>query len=272
MKYLNYKGATIAYEQMGSGSPALFLHCSSGSHRQWLFAARQFADRHLCLLPDLMGYGETSSQFDDDGNATDCVDTDVIGAMVDIAGAPVDIFAHSYGAATAIEYALTHPGHVKSLFLVEPVSFHFLKCDRDRTHWQAVDKLARRVIAADRRGRPALAAWHYMTFWLGKLRWLAAPGRVKRRVISTIGKVAYECSLVYALSTSLPALRELDIDVTLVEGDRTRPAARAVTRILSDTLPRVRKKVIDGAGHMSPFTHQNHVLAHVRNHLLGLPR
>ena len=269
MKTLQHKGATIAYEQLGAGAPAIFLHCSSGSHRQWLFAARQFADRRLCLLPDLMGYGDTSSQFGEDGKAADCADTDVIEAMVKVAGEPVDIFAHSYGAATALEYALTHPGQVKSLFLVEPVSFHYLDRETDRTHWQTVDKLAKRVIEADRRGRPALAAWHYMGYWLGKLRWAAAPRRVKQGVISTIGKVAYECTLVYTLSTSLQALRKLDVDVTLVEGGHTRPAARAVTRILTDTLPRVQRKVIEGAGHMSPFTHQQDVLVHARRHLLG---
>lgn len=272
MNTLQYKGATIAYEQVGEGSPALFLHCSSGSHRQWMFAARQFADRRRCLLPDLMGYGATSSQFDRDGRAVDCIDTDVVQAMVELAGEPVDIFAHSYGAATAIEFAMAHPERVSSLFLVEPVAFHLLKHVPDRKQWEVVDRLARRVIDADRRGRPALAAWHYMTFWLGKLRWMLAPRRLKENVIRTVGKVAYEFSLIHTLSTSLPALRRLDIDVTVVEGSRTRPAARAVARILTDTLPRARKKVIDGAGHMSPFTHQHQVLVQARNHLLGVSR
>lgn len=272
MKMLQHRGACIAYEQMGQGAPALFLHCSSGSHREWLFAARQFADRRLCLLPDLMGYGETSSQFNDDGDAIDCADTDVIEAMVGVAGAPVDIFAHSYGAAAAIEYAISHPENVRSLFLVEPVSFHFLRNERERSHWQVVDRLAKRIIEAHRQGRQALAAWHYMAYWIGKLRWAAAPRRLKNSVKRTIGKVAYEFSLIYSLSTSLPALRQLDIDVTLVEGNRTQPAARAVNRVLTDFLPRVRKQTITGAGHMSPFTHQHQVLVHARDHLLGVSR
>jgi len=267
MQSLRLKDATIAYEDMGSGPPVLFLHCSSGTHREWLFAARELADMHRCLLPDLMGYGKTTGQFDDNGDAIDCRDADVIAAMAEQAGEPVHIVAHSYGAATTIEFVRSRPKAVRSLFLVEPVCFQLLDRPGYETEWRRVGELADDIIGSYAAGHAKRAAHHYMSYWLGTLRWLFAPRKFRRSVIRTVGKVAFEFSQIYVLPRDLDVFAGLDVPVTFATGGRTRREAEAVTEILCGALPRARNIPIDGAGHMSPFTHSQQLLDLVRAHL-----
>ena len=271
LKTLQHKHATIAYEDFGDGSPLVFVHCSSASRRQWLAAASKLAARHRCLVPDLMGYGKTSSQFDADGKIVDCSDVDVIDAIVDVAGEPVDIIAHSYGAATTIEFVKYRPDAVRSLLLIEPVSFQVLNNDSTASEWRTVSQLANSIIGAAEAGRPRLAAWHYMSYWIGRLRWLLAPRKFRESVIRTIDKVAYEFSLIYNLSAETEALRRLDIPVTFVSGSRTRSAALAVTKVLAGAFPRATSETIHGAGHMSPFTHPEQVFELIDAHLSAVP-
>ena len=44
-------------KQLGYGQPALLLHSSMSSHRQWLSLASELSATHSCYLPDLAGYG-----------------------------------------------------------------------------------------------------------------------------------------------------------------------------------------------------------------------
>jgi pimeloyl-ACP methyl ester carboxylesterase len=213
-----------------------------------------------------MGYGETSSQLDSSGRMIDCLDPDVVAAMSDLAGSPVDIVAHSYGAATAIEFVKTNPDAVRSLLLIEPVSFQLLNDDAYRSEWRTVSRLADKIISADAAGRFERAAHHYMSFWLGRLRWTFAPRKFRQSVIRTISKVAIEFSKIYELGTDLSVLRKFDKPVTLVEGGQTRRPATAVTEILGATFPRSTHSVIDKAGHMSPFTHRADVLRIIEQH------
>lgn len=271
MNSIQRKDATIAYEETGTGSPVLFLHCSSASHKEWMFAARQLTARHRCLLPDLMGYGKTSSQFDEHGQVTDCRDIDVIDAIVDLAGAPVDIVAHSYGAAAAIEFVSKRPEIVRSLLAVEPVSFQYLNNDSYREEWRKVRRLADNVIRAYKSGSPGLAASYYMSFWIGRLRWMLAPRKFRKNVVRTVGKVAYEFSQIYELPRSSTPLHELDFPVTFVTGSRTRREAMAVTEVLCHAFPRTTNRTISGAGHMSPFTHSQQLFGLVQEHLSDRP-
>jgi pimeloyl-ACP methyl ester carboxylesterase len=261
------KGAMVAYEDLGSGPAVLFLHCSSASHKEWLFAARQLAGNRRCLLPDLMGYGETSSQFDGLGRVVECRDEDIIAAMVEVAGGPVDIVAHSYGATAALEYASRHPGHVRSILAFEPVSFHLLKGTAYRDEWRQIDKLAADVIEAESAGQSSLSARHYMSFWIGRLRWMLAPRRLRDVVVSTMPKVAYDFSLLSVLPGNTSGLEKIDGPMTLVAGSKSPAPARAVVEVYRSAVRKCRHTVIKRAGHMMPFTHRDTVMRLVEQHL-----
>ena len=124
--------------------PARVFHAFfSSSHREWLFAARLLAANHTCYLPDLMGYGETARQIGNSGQVVACRDSDILRAIAGMAGEPVDIVAHSYGAAACLEFALEHAEMVRSFFLVEPVSFQLLGTKGYRSEYDEIHELGR---------------------------------------------------------------------------------------------------------------------------------
>jgi len=260
MNYLDCKGASVAFETIGDGQPLVFAHCSSASHKAWLFAARKLAPDYRSYLPDLMGYGQTSWPFDELGRAIPCTDLDVIDAMVNEAGEPVDIVAHSYGAATCLEYAAMHPDKVGRLILFEPPSFHYLQNDGFGNELQEVQILARNVMEANACGNNRAAAQHFMSFWLGRLRWLLAPRRFKRRVVATMDKVAQEFSLLREMSPRIERLLPLAERLTLVAGARSTRPAIATSRLIANSLPGGHLIQLPRAGHMMPFTHREDVL------------
>jgi pimeloyl-ACP methyl ester carboxylesterase len=216
-----------------------------------------------------MGYGETSKQFDELGRAVPCRDTDIIEAMLGKAGEPVNIVAHSYGAAVALEYATACPQNVASVIAIEPPSFHLLRSGAFPAELKAVEELAADVIQAETMGNSRSSARQYMSFWLVLLRWMLAPRRLKASVIETMPKVAFEFSLLSDLSGDTTKFADFDRPTTLVSGSHSPRPAHAVIETLLSVLPNCRQQTIDRAGHMSPFTHRNQVLELVEQHLLA---
>jgi pimeloyl-ACP methyl ester carboxylesterase len=62
MSVLRIRGARIAFEDLGTGDPVLFIHGHPFNRSMWKAQAAFFADRYRLLLPDLRGYGESDGE------------------------------------------------------------------------------------------------------------------------------------------------------------------------------------------------------------------
>lgn len=270
METLQLRQMQAQYLDTGSGPPAILVHCSSGSHRQWSFLKDRLAESHRVLAPDLLGYGQ-SSAWPQGGNAPADSDLDVVMALIEEAGRPVHLIGHSYGGAICLDAARHHAergsGAVASLLLIEPVAFQLLKESGHHGEWRTISAVARKCIERSARGRPKQAANAYMGFWLGPLKWRLSPTRFRQDVIRTVHKVAHEFRGVFEHGTSAEDFRSIDCPVTLVRGGKSPRPAAAVVDVLAKTLRRADVKVIPDAGHMSPFTHRGAVEAIVLEHL-----
>jgi pimeloyl-ACP methyl ester carboxylesterase len=267
MNYYEHKGARIAVNEIGEGPPMLFVHCSSASHKEWLFAADHLKARHTCLMPDLLGYGKTSSHLDAGGKPVPCDDADVVVFLLDRVKEQADLVAHSYGAVVALEAARRRQHKVKSLFLVEPVAFQLLRTDRDPAASKEAFGIAERVAAAEAAGDTRRAARIYMGYWIGLLKWTFSPRFFKRSVLKSVPKVAHEFRYLSRQDAPLAGYADLSCPVTLVKGGKSTRAAHAVIDVLAADLPNCRVTEIAGAGHMSPFTHSAEVFELLCRHL-----
>ena len=54
------KGAVIRLRHGGSGPPLLLLHGNPNNHVLWYAVAARLAERYHVVLPDLLGYGDSS--------------------------------------------------------------------------------------------------------------------------------------------------------------------------------------------------------------------
>jgi pimeloyl-ACP methyl ester carboxylesterase len=274
METLNLGKTRIQYLDTGEGAPLVLAHCSSGSHREWSFLVRSLVDQHRILAPDLLGYG-ASEPWPEVGLGPSVWDDEVIEAVMDMAGAPVHLVGHSYGAAACLEVARRDAesgrGMVKSLFLVEPVSFHLLRRPDYQRQWTKIERLATQIVARSARGDFRGAANAYMGFWLGSLKWRLAPRAFRKEVLRTMPKVAAEFRALFQVDHGAERYAEIDFPITLVRGGRSPRPATAVVDILAQTLPHANVRALPSAGHMSPFTHKSEVAKLVESHL-GLHR
>jgi pimeloyl-ACP methyl ester carboxylesterase len=240
MKRLAIRGVEIAYLDEGKGPVVIAGHCSSASHKEWLPLIEALKSDWRVLAPDFIGYGQSKG--------------------------PLHLVGHSYGAALALEAARSLGKRVKSLTLVEPVSFHLLRLE-GRPEWAEVEGLGRAVLGAVARGDDREAAKAFMVYWLGRTRWWLSPERFKAAIAATIPKVALEFSIAIDAKTSLKDYAEIAAPTLLIAGSKTRAPTRAIADLLAGALPNAKLAILLGAGHMSPFTHPAELNRLILDHL-----
>ena len=65
-KFVEVKGKRMAYVELGSGDPIIFLHGNPTSSYLWRNIMPHLEGQGRCLAPDLIGMGD-SDKLDDSG-------------------------------------------------------------------------------------------------------------------------------------------------------------------------------------------------------------
>jgi hypothetical protein len=125
----------------------VLLPCSASSARQWKPLADQLAGFHTVPF-DLWGHGKQGRWHGASPLSLAEEAAAIHAACPD--GAPFHLVGHSYGGGVALNFALSHPGRLRSLTLIEPSSFHILK-DAEGADASPLDEI-RAVAAAVNRG------------------------------------------------------------------------------------------------------------------------
>jgi pimeloyl-ACP methyl ester carboxylesterase len=265
MEQLAVNGVEIAYLDEGSGPAIVIGHCSSASHKEWLPLIEMLRSGWRVLAPDFVGYGKSDAWSASESFVTE-TDLSVLLALAEKTDRELHLVGHSYGAALALEAARVLGPRVKSLALVEPVSFHLLR-QQGRPEWAEIEKLGQTVLGAVAEGDDRAAAAAFMSYWLGRFRWFISPERFKSAITATIPKVALEFGVLVEAPTTLKDYAAITAPTLLVKGSKTPPPTRAVVDLLSKALPNARVGTVRGAGHMSPFTHPTEINRLIIDHL-----
>jgi pimeloyl-ACP methyl ester carboxylesterase len=265
VKQLTVSGIEIAYLDAGKGPAIVIGHCSSASHKEWLPLIETLKPDWRVLAPDFIGYGQSGPWPAEESFSIDA-DVDVFLAVATKAKGMLHLVGHSYGASLALEAARTLGPRVKSLTLVEPVSFHLLR-QENRPEWAEVETLGRAVLGPVAEGDDRAAAKAFMTYWLGRWRWWLSPERFKSAIEATIPKVALEFAIAIDAPTTLQDYAEIAAPTLLIAGGSTRAPTRAVVDLLAGTLPNAKVAILKGVGHMSPFTHPAELNRLILDHL-----
>lgn len=244
-----------------TGQPALCLHCSTGSARQWLSLETAFCETHHVFAPDLLGYGENPPWPRHRGLHL-CEEVARLLPLLARIGEPVDVIGHSFGAAVAVKLALDHPKRVRSLCIYEPVLLGLLRADRGSALAYSEILMISSLIggALDHGDRDAAAA-RFIDFWSGDGSWSRMPEPRRRGVRERIHKVRADFEALLGEDVTLAALARLDVPVLCMSGNRSPRATRRVADLLGAALPDVRRARFDDAGHMGPLSHAGDVNA-----------
>jgi pimeloyl-ACP methyl ester carboxylesterase len=135
----------VSYFERGSGAPVVFLHGNWATGSWWEPVLARLPAGWRGLAYDLRGRGLTTGPDSDYGIPSLAAD---LRAFADALGlGPLHLVGHSLGSAVAMQFALEHPGWVRSLAAVAPA-------------W--VDGMPRAALTADRqrllKADPALFA------------------------------------------------------------------------------------------------------------------
>jgi pimeloyl-ACP methyl ester carboxylesterase len=110
-------GATVSYDQYGSGPPLVLVHGAFSDHQtNWAFVKPLFEKQFTVYAIARRGRGETDAT---EGHSLEDESGDVVAVMQSIGG-PVFLLGHSYGAQTALAAAAQVPDRVRKLVLYEP--------------------------------------------------------------------------------------------------------------------------------------------------------
>jgi pimeloyl-ACP methyl ester carboxylesterase len=163
---------------------------------------------------------------------------------------------HSYGAAIALQIALTYPERVASLTLYEPAQFLLLFADGLNSP-EGREILALRKFMHENMKSP-IGRWSvakkYIDYWSGEGSWNKMSFLRRRALVSLMPKVAAEFEAILSANVSAADFADLNMPVRLILGSETHATARKVTEVLNDVLPIVELVTVDGAEHMAPAT------------------
>ncbi len=266
MPTLNVDGDKLHYFDEGTGVPIIFVHGSCGGARQWRALAAGLKEDYRAVCLDLFGSGESQSwpierkwTAQDDGRAID--------AILDLLGEPAHFVIHSGGGHFAYPTIRHRPQNIRSLTFFEPVYFHLLRETGDPLFAQP-EEMANRYREALDDGNREQAMAGFVDAWAGSDgAWNALPDQIKSAMKVGSDRLYHEWTTNWHEQPTRQDLANLDIPALLFKGTETIESMHRVCEIVRDSLTTCSYVEIEGAGHMSPFTHAAQVLPSVRAHL-----
>ncbi|MEL6839061.1 MAG: alpha/beta hydrolase [Pseudomonadota bacterium] len=240
-------GHAVHSVAVGSGAPAVMIHCALAKHDRLLPLAKAIGGQ--VTLFDMPGHGRSG---DWDGKAD--YQTLVVEAAASFCDGPAHLIGHSFGATAALRLAVERPDLVNRLTLIEPVYFAAAKgTDAHADH----AKVFRPFVGAMLQGDEERAAQIFNRLW-GAQSWDDIPDRLRKYLVARIHLIVAGAAPIEEDAggiTSPERLGQLDVPVTLIRGAETQPVIAAIHERLAERLPHATDHVVPGAGHMLPITH-----------------
>ncbi|BBG03864.1 haloalkane dehalogenase 3 [Pseudonocardia autotrophica] len=121
-KYLQVLGHRMAYVELGEGSPIVFLHGNPTSSFLWRDIAPGLASRGRCIVPDLIGMGDSEKLPDPGPGSYRFVEHRAhLDEMLSLLGVERDVVlvVHDWGSALGFDWARRNAERVRGIVHME---------------------------------------------------------------------------------------------------------------------------------------------------------
>jgi len=108
-------GVKLYYEEVGAGTPIVFVHEYAGDYRTWEPQLRYFGRAHRCVTYSQRGYPPSDIPGDPTRYSQDIARDDVIALMDALGTQQAHIVGHSMGAYTALHVGMRYPQRCLSI-------------------------------------------------------------------------------------------------------------------------------------------------------------
>jgi len=239
--WLQVKGGELFFECAGEGEPVAFLHGFGLDLRTWIPQWEAFHSAFRVIRYDLRGFGRSSLPPAHDYSHED--DLKLLLSHLD--AGPAHIVGLSMGGRMALRFATAYPEMVRSLVLADSALDGYAWSDDWQARWKA-------MCASAKAGRVAEA----------KRQWLEHP-------LFDSARTLHCASLLSAMiddysgwhwqhsdtaRTPTPALtgrlQEICSPSLVITGSHDVPDFQAIAELLARGLPRARREIIEGSGHI----------------------
>ena len=240
---------------IGNGTrPAVALHCTMAFGGAWKGLSDALPELQF-IAPDMPSHG-ASPDWDETSDFARLVYDGALAALPE--DGQVDLVGHSFGAATALWLAVTHPERLRSLTVIEPVFFAIIR-DTAPDTLAAYDEVAKPFQAALQAGDRMAAARAFNRQWSSDAPdWEELPERTRAAMARGVHVVPASRAFLYEDSAGLlapGALDACDVPTLILRGEFAHPAIVAVNDALTARMPAAVQDVVPGAGHMAPISH-----------------
>ncbi len=108
-------GVSLHYEDVGSGTPMVFVHEYAGDHRSWEPQLRFFARRYRCIAFAARGYPPSDVPSDPERYSQDRATDDIAAVITGLGLGKAHVVGLSMGGFATLHLGLRHPGLARSL-------------------------------------------------------------------------------------------------------------------------------------------------------------
>ncbi len=123
-KTIEVLGKKMAYVEMGTGQPIVFLHGNPTSSYLWRNIMPHLADKGRCIAPDLIGMGDSEKLAGEgDRRYRFCEHRKYVAAFLEAVGVVEDVVfvIHDWGSALGFDWANGHREAVRGIAYMEAI-------------------------------------------------------------------------------------------------------------------------------------------------------
>lgn len=138
-------GVDLHYEDVGEGTPLVFVHEYAGDHRAWEPQLRFFARRYRCIAFSARGYPPSAVPTDAHAYSQDRATDDIAAIITGLGLGPTHVIGLSMGGFATLHLGLRHPALARSL-VAAGVGYGAAP-DKREQFWQETDATIARIRA-----------------------------------------------------------------------------------------------------------------------------
>jgi pimeloyl-ACP methyl ester carboxylesterase len=252
----------------------LFIHSTGTGPSLWRSVDESVVGRRHVLTPANLGY-PPNAVIERGRKVTIADEAEHLVGTIPPGIERVHVVAHSYGATVALHMLRMLDQRLASAFLYEPVLFGSLAtAGSNAVPFDAVLEARSFLehpwfLADESRGGAVEWLEMFVDYWNRPGAWSKMPASARDQTIAVGWKMFQEVRSCFADETPFDAWR-LPVASTVVHGERSPLASRAMARALAHGRPHRTLVEIPGVGHMAPLTHPSLVHAELGRHMARL--
>jgi len=252
-------GVNLAYEELGSGSPAaLLIHGTGGA--VWGELPAGLANDRRTIWYHRRGFGESVHPPIKDHP---CHTADAAALLEHLDAAPAVLVGWSMGGVISLHLAVTRPELVSAIVLVEP-PFHLRKYMSLSVLREVIGTQIARRFKGDREA--TLRFTRFVTAYTdGGNGFDEAPAQGREAILANAPAIMRELDSGTGEHIDLAEVGRISCPVVCLVGERTGPMYGWAADRIQKALPSTRIERVAGAGHTLPLTHPAAVVDAVRS-------